>query len=477
MPKTIKKIEAQAAAITKRLRVAAYARVSLETERLENSLSQQISRYSALIQQNPAWEYAGVYADNGISGTGTEKRTEFQRMLQDCREGRIQLILTKSVSRFARNTVDLLKTVRELKEIGVEVWFEKENIHSLDGKGELMLTILASFAQAESHSISENCKWGIRKQFKKGHVRPGKILGYRSVNDQYVIEPQEAETVKRAFQLYLSGLSFYKVALQLNKEGCKSYTGKPLCGEVVAQILRNEKYTGNSLLQKYHVKENHYYHTIRNKGELPMYYAEQTHPAIISQETFDAVQHEIAKRYGVGVENGIAQRASYFYHHGPEITKTDYRFRRAQWSEEDRKRHAELYKSRATMKYLHYDLSIFIKCEGCGENLTAKKRKYADGTPVLYWECHKHNKRIAEMGIHQDIPRPACMKDEKLKELIAEVLDLEAFDIGIMTERLSYISSAGNRLTFHFRDGHTEEKQYIAGKRRYVRRQSACLDE
>lgn len=230
---------------------------------------------------------------------------------------------------------------------------------------------------------------------------------------------------------------------------------------MVAQIIRNEKYTGNSLLQKYYVDDKGERKMVKNNGELPMYSSENTHPAIISQETFDAAQAEIAQRYGVTVENGIAARASYFYHHGPEITKADYRIRRAQWTDEDRKRHAEIYKSRSTMKYLHYNLSIFIKCEGCGENLAAKRRVYADGTPVLYWECHKHNKRIAELGFNEDIPRPVCMKDEKLKEIIAEVLQTEEFDTDIMTKQLSYISSAGDRLTFHFRDGHTEVRQYV----------------
>lgn len=294
------------------------------------------------------------------------------------------IILAKSISRFAKNTVDLLNVVRHLKELGIEVRFEKEKINSLSGDGELMLTLLASFAQEESRSISENCKWGIRKRFKNGQMRTTKIYGYRVVNGQLEVVPEEAAVIRRIFELYLSGLSFYKTAIKLNEEGHKSYTGKQFRGEVVAQIIRNEKYTGNSLLQKYYVDDKGERKMVKNNGELPMYYSENTHPAIISQETFDAAQAEIAQRYGVTVENGIAARASYFYHHGPEITKADYRTRRAQWTDEDRKRHAEIYKLRSTMKYLHYDLSIFIKCEGCGENLSAKRRVYADGTPVLY---------------------------------------------------------------------------------------------
>ena len=178
--KKINVLEPKQPALAPRKRVAAYARVSMDTERLKHSLSAQISYYSALIQKNPEWVYAGVYADDAISGTGTEKRGEFNRLIADCDAGRIDIVLVKSISRFARNTVDLLNTVRHLKDIGVEVWFEDEGIHSLDGDGELMLTILASFAQEESRSISENCKWGIRKQYERGASRGCKIYGYRT---------------------------------------------------------------------------------------------------------------------------------------------------------------------------------------------------------------------------------------------------------------------------------------------------------
>lgn len=173
MPK-ISKVEQAIPTIQRKLCVAAYARVSMESERMQHSLSTQVSFYSNLIQQNPKWEYAGVYADYGISGTGTKKRKEFQRMLQDAKDGKIDLILTKSIQRFARNTVDLLTTVRQLKDMGVEVWFEKENIRSMSGDGELMMSILASFAQEESRSISENIRWRIKKQFeiRKENVTP-----------------------------------------------------------------------------------------------------------------------------------------------------------------------------------------------------------------------------------------------------------------------------------------------------------------
>lgn len=171
----INKIEPTLPVLPTRKKVAAYARVSVETERLHHSLSAQVSYYSELIQANPEWEYVGVYADDGITGTKTSKREEFQRMLDDCEAGKIDIILTKSISRFARNTVDLLETVRHLKELGIEVRFEKENINSLSGDGEVMMTLLASFAQEEITSLSNNVKWGVRKRMEQGILKNGRI--------------------------------------------------------------------------------------------------------------------------------------------------------------------------------------------------------------------------------------------------------------------------------------------------------------
>lgn len=173
--RTIRKIERSIPNLKQRKKVAAYARVSMESERMHHSLSAQVSYYSSLIQKNPDWEYAGIYADYGISGTGMKKRQEFLRMLEDAEAGKIDIILTKSIQRFARNTVDLLRTVWHLKELGIEVWFEKENIHTMSGDGELMMTILASFAQEESRSISENVRWRIKKQFEQGTPKAGSV--------------------------------------------------------------------------------------------------------------------------------------------------------------------------------------------------------------------------------------------------------------------------------------------------------------
>ena len=200
----ITKLEPAAPILKPKKWVAAYARVSMESERLQHSLSAQISYYNEKIQKNPDWLFAGVYADYGISGTGTAKRDEFNRMLADCEAGKIDIVLTKSISRFTRNTVDLLETVRHLKEIGVEVWFERENIHSMSGDGELMLSILASFAQEESRSISSNIKWAIKKKFERGGQWHTAAFGYR----------------------FLAGLSCYAIAEKLTAMGVKTPAGK-----------------------------------------------------------------------------------------------------------------------------------------------------------------------------------------------------------------------------------------------------------
>ncbi|MBQ2047933.1 MAG: recombinase family protein, partial [Schwartzia sp.] len=206
--KTIEKIERTKPVLPARKRVAAYARVSMESERMHHSLSAQISYYSNLIQKNPEWEYAGVYADYAISGTGTKRREEFTRMIADCDAGRIDIVLTKSIQRFARNTVDLLNTVRHLKDLGIEVRFEKENINSMSGDGELMLSILASFAQEESRSLSENVRWATVKRFQQG-IPNGKftIFGYIWEDDHLVIVPEEAEIIRWMYSEYMKGAS------------------------------------------------------------------------------------------------------------------------------------------------------------------------------------------------------------------------------------------------------------------------------
>lgn len=252
----VNKIEAKTPQMPRRKRVAAYARVSMESERLQHSLSAQVSFYSSLIQSNPAWEYVGVYADNGITGTKAEAREEFNRMIADCEAGKIDIVLTKSISRFARNTVDLLNTVRRLKELSVSVQFEKERIDSLTEDGELMLTLLASFAQEEIRSLSDNVKWGTRKRIEKG-IPNGRfqIYGYRWEDDHLVIHEEEAKIVRLIYDNYLNGLSAETTEKQLAEMGVKSYKGQHFGNSSIRQILGNITYTGNLLFQKEYVAD------------------------------------------------------------------------------------------------------------------------------------------------------------------------------------------------------------------------------
>lgn len=298
----ITKIEAPVPVQIERKRVAAYARVSKDTESMLHSFSAQVSYYNELIQSNPEWEYAGVYADEGISGTGTAKRVEFKRMIADCEAGKIDLILVKSISRFARNTLDLLKTVRHLQSLGVAVWFEEQRINSLSKDGELLLTLLASFAQAESESISENAKWAIRKAFEQGigNTRH-RTFGYRWVKGELVVVPEEAEIVREIYEAFLEGKSRMCTTRELNEKGIRSVKGNPISMTAVCFILKNVTYTGNTLLQKTFISDPFQKKKQYNKGELPQYFVENDHEAIIDLQTYEAVQDKLAENRRLGL--------------------------------------------------------------------------------------------------------------------------------------------------------------------------------
>ena len=299
----ISRIEPKLPVIQARKKVAAYARVSRDTERLMHSVSAQVSYYSALIQKNPEWEYAGVYADMGISGTDTSRRGEFIRMLADCEAGKIDIILTKSISRFARNTVDLLETVRHLKDLGIEVRFEKEHINSLSEDGELMLTLLASFAQEESRSISENVKWGVRKRFQSGEIGAANkhILGYQYDEDEkkYVIIPEEAEAVRWMFKMYIDGVPLRGIAESMNSAGIRTTLGNDFQEASVRQLIFNEVYAGDIRRQKCYMADPITKTKVKNCGELPQYYMADCHEAIIDRETYAKVQAEMERRAGL----------------------------------------------------------------------------------------------------------------------------------------------------------------------------------
>ncbi len=290
------------AALTRR--VAAYARLSTDSEEQQTSYAAQVDHYTKFIQANPNWTLSGVYSDEGISALNTRKRDGFNRMVSDALSGNIDLIVTKSVSRFARNTVDSLTTVRKLKEKGVEVWFEKENIFTLDSKGELLITIMSSLAQEESRSISENVTWGQRKRMADGKITlPYKqFLGYEKGEDGLPrIVEKEAAIVRRIFRQYLQGKTFSTIARLLEKDGIPAPAGGRVWqSATVRSILTNEKYKGHALMQKTYCADFLTKKMVRNTGQVQQYYVEDSHPAIIRPDEFDAVQAEYERRKTLG---------------------------------------------------------------------------------------------------------------------------------------------------------------------------------
>ena len=281
-------------------RVAAYARVSTDSDEQLSSYEAQVEFYTRHIQSNPEWEFVNVYTDEGISGTNTKKREGFNRMVADALDGRIDLILTKSISRFARNTVDTLTTVRKLKEKNVEVYFEKENIYTLDAKGEVMITIMSSLAQEESRSISENVTWGKRRSMEEGKFSLAYkcFLGYEKGEDglPQIVE-EEARIVRKIYQMFLDGKTVRTIADYLTGQGIPTPRGKekwPV--STIISILTNEKYKGDALLQKTYTADFLTKKSKKNHGEVPQYYIKDSHPAIIDPATFDLVQQEMERR-------------------------------------------------------------------------------------------------------------------------------------------------------------------------------------
>lgn len=408
----ISKIEPVLPALPERKKVAAYARVSQDSERLMHSLSAQVSFYSAYIQNTPGWEYAGVYADGAVSGTGTEQRDEFNRLLADCEAGRIDIVLTKSISRFARNTVDLLDTVRYLKERGIEVRFEKEHINSLSEDGELMLTLLASFAQEESRSISENVKWAIRKGFEKGKQNGNRrIYGYEWDGEKYVIVPEEAEIVRLMFGNYVSGIPLESTVRQLKEMGVKTLRGYDFTSVQITYILQNERYCGDKLLQKRFVEDYISHREKMNEGELPMYYIEDCHEAIVDRSTFRWVQEEI------------------------------------------RRRRAEGHTAHPGIKTYCFTNKIF--CGECGRTYVRAINYYKVMPPYIYWTC-KSKKVKGESCKSKNLP------EEALKKAIAKGMGMPEFDEAVFTEQVEKIISVEPRdIILHFYDGRTVQEPVI----------------
>lgn len=382
----------------KAMRVAAYARVSSGKDAMLHSLSAQISHYSSMIQSHPGWLYCGVYADEALTGT-KDNRAEFVRLMDDCKAGKIDLVITKSISRFARNTVTLLQNVRELKSLGVDVYFEEQNIHTMSADGELMMTILASYAQEESLSASENQKWRIKRNFEAGLPWNSTMLGYRHQNGALVIVPEEAEIVKGIFADYLSGMGYNTIAKKLNENGIPTRNGKAWGQSSVNKILHNVTYTGALLLQKTYSENHLTKRKMKNEGQLPMYHVEDSHEAIVPQSVFDAVQAESARRS---------------------------------------RRH---YKSEKAPK--RYPFTGMLKCDCCGKNY---RRKVTVTGPV--WICGTYNSLGKAYCQSKQIP------ESTLIEVTCSVLCVtECTEEVLQRELESILVQGGNHLVFRIKDG------------------------
>ncbi len=342
IPATLNYYSAVPKSEAKRKRVAAYARVSTDKAEQITSYEMQVRYYTNYIYSNSSWDFVKVYTDEGISAVNTKHRDGFKEMIEDAMNGKIDLIITKSVSRFARNTVDTLTTVRKLKEKGIEVYFEKENIYTLDAKGELLLTIMSSLAQEESRSISENVTWGYRKRFAEGKVLIpyGNFLGYEKGKDGLPkIVPEEAKTIKLIYKLFLEGKTPYGIGQILKEKGILSPRGKKNWSDTtILSILTNEKYKGEAILQKSFIVDYLTKKKKRNEGEVPMYHVKNSHEAIIDPEVFDLVQAEIEKRkklkgthsgHGVFSSKIVCGQCGEFY--GPRTFHSNSKYRRVVW--------------------------------------------------------------------------------------------------------------------------------------------------
>lgn len=286
--------------IKPKLKVAAYCRVSTDSDEQATSYEAQMEHYTNYIKKNDEWEFAGIFADDGISGTNTKKREEFNRMIEECMAGNIDMIITKSISRFARNTLDCLKYIRQLKEKNIPVFFEKENINTMDSKGEVLLTIMASLAQQESESLSKNVKLGLQFRYQNGEVKVNhnRFMGYtKDENGHLIIDSAQAEIVKRIYREYLQGASLKQIGVGLEADGILTAAGNAKWRpETIKKILQNEKYIGDALLQKTYTVDVLTKKRVKNNGIVPQYYVENDHEAIIPRDLYMQVQEEMLRR-------------------------------------------------------------------------------------------------------------------------------------------------------------------------------------
>ena len=377
----------------KALRVAAYCRVSTLMEQQESSYEAQVGYYTEKIKSNPNWKLAGIYADDGKSATSTRKRADFQAMIDDCMAGKIDIVITKSISRFARNTVDSLTHIRKLKEKNIAVYFEKEGINTLEGSGELLITILSSQAQEESRNISENCRWGIVRRFEDGKVivNHSKFMGYTKDKDgNLIIVPEEAEVVRRIFRLFLEGNSSYRIKQILEADGIRTATGNTVWQATVRdKMLVNEKYMGDALLQKTYTVDFLTKKKVMNKGIVPQYYVEDDHEPIIPKELFHRVQEEKARRASI-------------------------------YRADTKKKNIEI-KGKSSSKYVLSDIMV---CAECGQPYRRQVwSKY--GAKRAVWRCDNRLKHGSKRCKHSP-----TLKEEILHEAIMTAVNSVVEDQG-----------------------------------------------
>jgi len=394
----IKLIEKQSE-LPKQLNVCAYARVSCDKDTMLHSLFNQVNYFSSLIQNEPTWNYVGIYSDYAKTGTKST-RGDFEQMFQDAEDGKIDLILVKALTRFARNTELTLKWIRRMKAIGVDIFFEEERIHTISAEGELLLTLLASSAQEQSRTCSLNTLWRVKKNFQEGIPYGGdSCIGYNLSKGKFTVVPEEAEVVKLIFDLYVSGNGDCKIARILNDKGIKAYEGGLWCKGSIRGILNNYNYTGNLILQKTYVDSYLSKHNKINRGEKDMYLVEENHEPIITKEIFERAKAIRESRNGKNTTN---QKTHIF--------------------------------------------AGLIECGTCGAKYKYKKTKY---NPK--YECSRYN----ELG--KDYCASKGILESILVEEITKLLKLKEFDETKMRAKISkLVAYNGNLLEVHFKDGRVE---------------------
>lgn len=383
-------------ALPKLLKVAAYTRVSANKDEAHHSLAAQVSYYNDYISSHKGWVFAGVYSDEGRTGTKA-KRSGFQDLIQDARDGTIDLIITKSVSRFARSVVILLETIRELTKLGVDVYFEEQKVHSISKDGEFLLTIIALYAEMEAKSASNNILWKIQKTFEQGKIYAMTILGYRLVDGALVVEPTEAEIVKTIFRLYLEGNGARRISNYLNKHDMKTRFGNRFVPCDVLYILKNSVYTGDITLQKTFRKNISERRSFLNNGEKTRYFIEDNHEPLVDKKVFTRVQKELKEKQGA-----------------PSIVAAS-----------------------------HQPFRKMIVCAHCGNHFG----RHANNDKP-FWSCIRSNMLGQEICPAKKIP------EETLIKLVNELLNISTFDESLFREKINKIVATGDReLTFVFNDG------------------------